>query len=136
MRCTASFELTTTPSASITITPADIFASTDSRWALALSSAERLRSTADLASNSWPVMALKDWVSVPSSSLVSTIGRGDRSPSATARVPSASTSSGCARLPAMRKALPMAEKIASSRVSVSVSMYILRRPVREKARFW
>ena len=130
MRSTASFEVTRLKSASSTITPADMFSSTDSRWALALCRAARLRSTELRASNNWPVMALKDWVRVPSSSVVSTIGRGDRSPSATARVPSARTNSGWASLLAMTKALATAPKMASSSVSVSVSMYMRRRPTR------
>jgi hypothetical protein len=82
-----------------------MLASTDSRWALAFSSAARLLLDRGARVQQLARHGLNDCVSVPSSSLVATIGRGRRSPSATARVPSASSSSGCARLPAMTKAV-------------------------------
>ena len=63
---------------------------------------------------------LNDLVSVPSSSELAAIGRGERSPSATAFVPSASNSRGCAKSVAKRNALTIAAKIANSSVSVSV----------------
>ena len=67
---------------------------------------------------------------------MATIGRGEKLPSATAFVPSASSNSGRARSVAIRKALTMAPKIASNSVSDSVMMYILRKPERPSERSW
>ena len=58
---------------------------------------------------------------MPSSSELATIGRGERSPSATAFVPSANSKSGLARSVARKKALAIAAKIVKSKVRVNVT---------------
>src|SRR5450830_1661578 len=92
-----------------------------------ISSSLRFFSTAARASNNCLVMVLNDCVRLPSSSELATKGRGEKLPSVTALVPSASSSKGRASCPEIRNALVIAAKIASSKVNVRVKIYMVFR---------
>ena len=67
-------------------------------------------------------MRLKDCVSTPSSSFAGKAWRGLKSPCATAWVPSARISSGCASRRAISTATASAPSSASNRVRLSVTV--------------
>ena len=92
--------------------------------------------TAERASDSCCVMSRKARVSPPSSSRPSSAALGVKSPRATWRTPSASTSNGCASWLPSTTANKTAPNTARKRLSVRVPMYILRKPPRASARSW
>ena len=96
-----------------------------------VSVARRDSSVFRCASRSCADIVLNDSVSTPSSSFDVTGWRRVKSPSATARVPSARRPSGAENRSDSTTARPSAEVSASSSVSVSVSAYRRFSPWRE-----
>ena len=105
-------------------------------WRARRSPAPMLCSTAPRASASCCVMSANERVRPPSSSLPCSTGLGDRSPAATSRTPAASSSSGRASWLPSSTASSTAPNTARNRLSVSVPMYMRRRPSRASARSW
>ena len=94
------------------------------------------RPTCSRASASCSVMRAKARVRPPSSSREANTGLAVRSPSATSRTPSASTTSGRAIWLPRIAATSTAPNTASTSASVSVPMYMRRRPSCAMARRW
>ena len=106
------------------------------RLARAPSTWTTLFCTSSRASESCVVISANERVRPPSSSREAKTAFELKSPCATWSTPWASSSSGCASWLLRAMASRSAPNTASTRVSVSVPMYILRRPLRASDRCW
>jgi len=120
MTAAAAFATRSTKSSVNTNTPAFKFLRIFSRYRLLVSISRRFAKSRVRASASWEVIVLNDCVNTESSSRPSTGCRREKSPSATANVPSAKRASGCARRSENTDANASAESSANIKVKVNV----------------